>query len=79
MPKITEIWAYIVDDNGPDDEGLVAVRRGDAWMPLVAADYERAKIVRPLAEMAAKESGKSVRLVRFMMREEVEKISGDTR
>lgn len=76
MPKITEIYAFIAEDDGPDDEGIVAVKVDDQWFPLVAGDRKRVDSLRPLARGAAFERQKKVRLYRFTgTRELVEEIS----
>lgn len=76
MPKITEMWAYIIEDDGPDDEGVTAFQPvgGDAWMPMVGADEARMKSLRPMAKRLATLHGKPIKLVRFSVREEVETI-----
>lgn len=43
MAKITELYAYIVEDQGPDDEGAAGVKTAQGWTPLVAAASPRRK------------------------------------
>jgi len=76
MPKITEMWAYISEENGPDDEGVVAMAIGgdDRWIPFVGADEERMRSLKPQAEMTATITGRKVKLVKFSTREEIEVI-----
>jgi hypothetical protein len=65
MPRITELYAYVVADSGPDDEGVPAfLGPGGAWMPMMGADIERAESLRPEAEKVARLLGKPVKLVR---------------
>lgn len=65
MPRITELYAYVVADSGPDDEGVPAWLGPDgAWMPMMGADLERAESLRPEAEKVARLLGRSVKLVR---------------
>lgn len=72
MPKITEIYAFIADDVGPDDEGIPAMMVGNVLYPMVAADVERVETMRPFAVTISKETGKKIKLVKFTTREEVE-------
>jgi hypothetical protein len=70
---VRDIYVYLaVHEDG--DEGVVAMRMGSAWIPLVAADPIRLAQLRPIAEATARTTGKSIRLVRFTTREEVETI-----
>jgi hypothetical protein len=39
MPKITELYAYVVDD-GDGDEGIPAVLQQGSWVPFIGADLE---------------------------------------
>lgn len=62
--QIQTLRAFIATgDDG--DEGVVAVRLGDAWFPLIAADSERFESFRPQAEAIARESGVVVRVATF--------------
>lgn len=79
MPRITEIFAFIAEDEGPDDEGVAAwvspfPPLGGTWVPLVGADMERAESLKPYAKLIATAMGKRIRLVRFSVREELEVI-----
>lgn len=71
MPRIERIFAFIAEEN-PQDEGIVAMKIGTAWMPLVGADMARIESLRPLAEDIAKASGKTVKLIVFETRKELE-------
>lgn len=68
---VTEIYAYIADAGG-GDEGIMGLRFGDTWMPLVAADRNRALRLRDAAMAAARRTKQTVRLVRFTQRENLE-------
>lgn len=76
MPRISELWAFIAEDAGPDDEGVVAEFRPEtsAWVSLVGADRARMDSVRARAQDIANASGKRLKLVRFTVREELEVI-----
>lgn len=74
MPKITEMFAWIQEDSGPDDEGVLTWKFGDNWLPLVGADIDRVKSLREFALAVRVITGKPVKLVRFTNRIEVETI-----
>ena len=71
LPKIEEIWAWISDE-GEGDEGIIAARIGDSWMPLVGADKLRIESLRDIAEETAKSTGRPVNLIKFSVREDME-------
>ena len=74
MPKIMTMYAYISEDDGPDDEGVVAMKMGDTWMPLVGADMERMESLRPMAQEISRVTGKEVILAKFQARTDMEVI-----
>lgn len=74
MPKITEMFAFIAEDTGPDDEGVAAFNVGEAWYPMVGADWDRVDILKDIAKGIALRTGKELKLVRFTTREEIEII-----
>ena len=75
MPRITEMFAFIVADTGPDDEGVPAMSIGGMHMPLCGADLKRIEQLRPYAANIARALKKPVRLVRFGAMEELETVS----
>lgn len=78
MPRIEELFTFVAEDKGPDDEGIVAMpfisQEGSVMMPLVGADMSRIKSLRPWAEEIKRRTGKSVKLLRFSSREVLEEI-----
>ena len=74
MPKITEMYAFIVADTGPEDEGVAAMLRGNAWLPMVGADMKRVESLRPFAEDLAKTTGQKITIARFTQRTDLEVI-----
>lgn len=74
MPIIEEMFAFVAEDTGPEDEGLVAEKIGGFWFPLVGADMARITSLRPMAERIAHHTGKKIKLIRFCVREEMEVI-----
>lgn len=76
MPKITELYAWVIEDTGPDDEGVPAfLAANGTWYPMMGADLERALSLRKDAEFAAAIKGKPCRLVRSVGElEEVEVV-----
>ena len=81
MPKITEMYAFIVEDSGPEDEGVIGIQSppGDdgktIWLPLVGADMARVESLRPIARGIGRQVGKKVTLVHFSNREDLEVIN----
>lgn len=72
--RITALHAFLAHD-GDDDEGVIAApAEGGVMMPLVAADEDRLRSMRPVAERIARAMGQQVRLVRFTQREDLETI-----
>jgi len=76
MPKITELYAYVAEDTGPDDEGVPAFAQPSTgyWMPMMGADMERAEQLRTMAEDMARATGKPIKLIRSTGIEVVEVI-----
>lgn len=73
MPKITEMYAFVAADKGPEDEGVMAMQTVTGWMPLVGADMVRVNDLKPIAEMIAKNTGKPYRILRFKLEGEIPK------
>ena len=74
MPRIKEMFAFVAEDSGPDDEGITAMLVGHAWIPMVGADMARVDSLRPIAAKIARRTGKPVKLLRFTNREDLEVI-----
>ncbi len=74
MPKIDALFAFISVDEGPEDEGIVAARMGNMWMPLVGADMDRVESLKPLAVGVARLTGKRIVLAKFSVREDLEEL-----
>lgn len=75
MPKIEQMYAFITEDKGPDDEGVIGMNTDMGWMPLVGADMARVESLRPIALQIAREVGKPIKLLRFTQREELEVLN----
>ncbi len=76
MPRIEEMYAFVVEDTGPDDEGVVAIQSerggsGVVWLPLVGADMARVESLKPLARGIGDQIGKKVKLIHFTGREDM--------
>lgn len=80
MPRIEEMYAFIVEDTSPDDEGVIAIQSPPGtdgttlWLPLVGADMARINSLRPTALGIARQLGKPVKLVHFSNRQDLEII-----
>jgi len=75
MPRITQMLVYVLADKDEDDEGVPSIHTAMGAMPLLGADEDRVRSLRPYAQKLANLSGKPVRLVRFTQLEEVEVIT----
>jgi hypothetical protein len=71
MPKITEMYAFVMEDSGPDDEGVMAMQLGDFWYPLVGADMDRVNVLKPHADDLARREGKPYKILKFSRREDI--------
>ncbi len=71
MPRIDEMYAFIAEDAGPDDEGIVAINRSGTWVPLVGADMKRVESLRPVARQLARTLNKPIKLIHFTNREDL--------
>lgn len=70
--RIEHLWAWIsYDDEG---EGVCGLLLNGTWVPMIAADEDRLRSLRPRAMEVAKVSGKELRLVKFSVREDLEII-----
>lgn len=79
MPKITELWAWCVEDeDGKGGEGIPAINstlEGEPYlMPLVGADAERMLSFRVIAQDIATRTGKSLQLRRATALEVIETV-----
>lgn len=64
MPKITELYAWVVADKDEDDEGIPALLTIAGYMPLMGADMESGLTLRQRAVGIADAKGKPIKLVR---------------
>jgi len=71
--KIETIYAFIATEkNGT--EGIISMQVGDMHMPFVSADDCRLEWLKPYALQIAKESGTTVTLAKFSVRENIEEL-----
>lgn len=76
--RIDDCWMYISEDTkGEGVCGMMtsAVTGTPIFMPLVAADEERLRALKPMAEQIAKETGKKIKLIKLSTREDIEDIN----
>lgn len=76
MPKITELYAFIAEDVGPNDEGIAAFwsEALKSYMPLIGADLSRVDSLRRIAQDVVTATGKAMTLCRYSVREDIERI-----
>ncbi|GAH58867.1 unnamed protein product [marine sediment metagenome] len=71
MPRIEEMYAFVAEDSGPDDEGIVGMSIGAVMLPLVGADMARVESLRPIARSIGEQTGKKIKLLHFTQREDL--------
>ena len=75
MPKITEMYAFIMADKDEDDEGVPGLHLPDGTiLPMVGADMARITDLMPFVESLAIAKNKSIKLVKFTKLEVVARI-----
>ncbi len=67
MPKITQMYAFVVADKDPDDEGIIGMSTPSGWMPLVGADMSRVQSLIPIADEISKMLNKPYRILQFKL------------
>jgi len=72
MPRVTELYAYVIADADEDDEGVPGFSQGAWLLPMMGADRERADSFRDYAQQIATAQKKPVRLIRSTGLEVVE-------
>jgi hypothetical protein len=73
--KIEHVWMVISSDE--EGEGVCAAPLfgSGSLVPLIAADEERLESILPIAKILARESGKTIKLIKFSVREDVMEIT----
>ncbi len=78
MPVIDRMYAFVQEDTGPDDEGVISALgnvqgpfHSVVAMPLVGSDMGRIDSLRPVAQRVADVTGKPVKVLMFSVRTEV--------
>ncbi len=78
MPVIERMYAFVQEDTGPDDEGIISAPAAihgrfhpRVPMPLVGADQGRVESLQPIAQRVADATGKPVKVLMFSVRTEV--------
>jgi hypothetical protein len=73
VEKVTEAYAFVcINERG--EERQVSIQVGDTWVPLFCLDFEALPRIRALAQDLARQSGRTIRLLRFTRREQLEVI-----
>lgn len=63
--KITELYAYVSADEG--GEGIIGAPIQGVMTPLIGADLDRMKSLRPVAKALAKQFGVKIKFMRFTL------------
>ena len=74
MPRIDQLYAWVMADAGPDDEGVPAFSDNGWLLPMMGANSERAESLRVMAQEAANMAGKPIKLIRSTGIEVVEVV-----
>lgn len=74
MPEIKSLYAFVAVDPEDGNEGVMSVTVHGMVMPLIAADEDRLASIRPIAAASARASGRTVKLVQFTERKEIETL-----
>jgi len=61
-------------EEGIDDEGVVAMKLGNNWLPMVGGDMDRMNSLKPIATEMANQTGKKITLTKFSIRTDMEVI-----
>jgi hypothetical protein len=79
MPRIEELYAWVIEDTGPGDEGVPGFSAGHWLLPMMGADFERAQSLRDIAQDMADTAGKPIKLIRSTGIEVVEVVSPEVK
>lgn len=71
MPKIEEMYAFVMDDEEPDDEGIIGMNAGPLLLPLVGADMDRVNSLKDAAQTISNVAGKPVKILKFEKRSQI--------
>lgn len=73
---IDQIWAFLSVDKNDNTEGVIGMQTDMGNVPMIAADAVRLLSLMPVVENMAKQTGMTIRLVKFSTREEIKVING---
>jgi hypothetical protein len=72
--SIDQVYAFVaIDSDG--EEGITAYRSAEGWMPLVCGDWDRVQSLMLIAQKIANQTGKTISLVKFERRSQIEEIT----
>lgn len=72
--NISELWAFLSVDKSDNTEGVISMVTEAGAMPLIAADAARLIALEPRVEKIVRDTGITVRLVKFTKREHIRTI-----
>lgn len=75
MPKITQLFAFIADEDDKGNQGIMAFNDGHGWMPMIGSDLGRIKQLKPIADQIKGLTGKPYRIMKFKYAGDYEKNS----
>jgi len=71
--KIEKLYAYVAVKN--DQEGILASKVGEEWMPFVCSDYYRILKFEDIAKKIGNETNSDIKLLSFSVRNELKTIT----
>lgn len=88
MSKISEVYVFVFEDSGPNDEGAIGLHSqkgnpgpwsadGRIWMPICAIDPKRLAELTPLVAGIGNQLGKRVHLVKFTRTQDMAVINSE--
>lgn len=70
--RVGECWAFLQIDPADNQEGVPTMVASGALLPMISFDERHMESMRPIAQDYARRTGRTIRLVRFTVMEEVE-------
>ena len=71
--RIDEIWAWVSQDDA-GNEGIISVSSPAGQLPLIAADKERLKSLRPIIRELYGKTKKKIVLIKLSQRTDIETL-----
>lgn len=73
MSSINEVFAFLAQD--PEGEAIVGINTPGGFLPFVGGNMNQIEILKPFAEQIAQKTGRSIKILKFTNREELQEIN----